>query len=410
MSGETRRGKRNALPGIARHGKLKRPRAWTTALAVVAASLVVVLVSGAAVAGLELWRLQSSIKTVTLVGETEGPPPALGSYEGGFNLLVVGSDVCEDDSGCAGRGSAELNDVTILLHVSQDQTNAVAVSFPRDLVVPIPSCPAPDGGSYSRMSGQPINVTLFYGGLPCTVLTVQELTGLDIQFAGLVTFNGVANLATAVGGVKVCVDGPINDPFAGLFLPSAGEYELSGHDALAFLRSRKGVGDGSDLGRISSQQVYMSSLVRTLKSDGTLNDLGKLYNIANVAVRDMTLSSGLSNVNTMVAMAQVLKNLPLERVMFVQYPSAYGQGGIYTGKVAPVKSIADQLFAKIKADEPFTVAKTGVGSKLNPNATEPAPVDPSADPSATPDALEPAPVISGLTGQSAADNTCSRAN
>ncbi|HRQ01082.1 MAG TPA: LCP family protein [Terrimesophilobacter sp.] len=284
----------------------------------------------------------------------------------------------------------------------------MAVSFPRDLVVPIPACPHPNGGNYSSMTGQPINVTLSYGGLPCTVLTVERLTGLDVQFAGLVTFNGVANLATAVGGVPVCVDGPIRDPEAGLYLPGAGEYSLEGSDALAFLRSRKGVGDGSDLGRISSQQVYMSSLVRTLKADGTLNDVGKLYNIANVAVSNMTLSAGLANVNTMVAMAQVLKNLPLERVMFVQYPTAYGQGGIYTGKVAPVKSVADQLFAKIKADEPFTVAKTGVGSKPNPNAPEPAPADPSA--SAEAPELEPAPVISGLTGQSAADNTCSRAN
>lgn len=407
----TRRGRRNRLPGIARHGKLRRPRAWTTALAVVAASLVVVLVSGAAVAGLEFWRLQSTIKTVTLVGETEGPPPALGSYEGGFNILIVGSDKCENPKGCPGRGNAELNDVTILLHVSQDQTNAVAVSFPRDLVVPIPSCPAPGGGHYSSMTGQPINVTLSYGGLPCTVLTVEQLTGLKIQFAGLVTFTGVARLASAVGGVKVCVDGPVRDRDSGLNLPRAGEYELKGQQALAFLRTRKGVGDGSDLGRISSQQVYMSSLVRTLKSDGTLNDLGKLYNIANVAVQHMELSKGLSNVNTMVAMAQVLKNLPLERVMFVQYPTAYGQGGIYTGKVAPVKPIADQLFAKIKADKPFTVAQTGVGSTVNPNAPKPS-ADPSASPEEAPSAspLPKADTIQGLTGQSAADHTCSRAN
>lgn len=401
MTETTRRAQRSGLAGIARHGRLRRPRAWTTALKVVAASLTVVLVSGAAVAGLELWRLQSTIKTVTLVGETEGPPPALGSFEGGFNLLVVGSDKCVEAT-CPGRGNAELNDVTILLHVAQDQTHAVAVSFPRDLVVPIPSCPVPGGGSYSAMAGQPINVTLSYGGLPCTVLTVERLTGLDIQFAGKVTFSGVANLATAIGGVKVCVDGPIYDKASGLNLPRAGEYELSGGGALAFLRTRKGVGDGSDLGRISSQQVYMSSLVRTLKADGTLNDFSKLYNIANVAVNDMTLSNGLSNVNTMVAMAQVLKNLPLERVMFVQYPTAYGQGGIYEGKVAPVKSIADQLFATIKADKPFTVAKTGIGSKPNPNAPEP---------SASPDAeLGAAAVINGLTGQSAADHTCSKAN
>lgn len=401
----TRRGRRNRLPGIARHGKLRRPRAWTTALAVVAASLVVVLVSGAAVAGLEFWRLQSTIKTVTLVGETEGPPPALGSYEGGFNILIVGSDVCERKDGCPGR-SAELNDVTILLHVAQDQSHAVAVSFPRDMVVPIPSCPHPDGGRYPAMSGQPINVTLYYGGLPCTVLTVENFTGVDIQFAGMVTFTGVARLASAVGGVKVCVDGPIRDKDADLNLPAAGEYELEGWQALAFLRTRKGVGDGSDLGRISNQQVYMSSLVRTLKSDGTLNDLGKLYNIANVAARYMTLSDGLSNVNTMVAMAQVLKNLPLERVMFVQYPTAYGQGGIYTGKVAPVHSIGDQLMAAIRADKPFSVEKTGLGSKPNPNAPTP---DPSADPSASPSAdLGEAPVIPGLTGQSAGDYTCSK--
>lgn len=415
MTEMTRRAKRNALPGIARHGKLRRRRAWTTALAVVAASLVVVLVSGAAVAGLELWRLQSNIKTVTLVGETEGPPPALGSFEGGFNLLVVGSDKCDEPGGCPGRGEAELNDVTILLHVSQDQTHAVAVSFPRDLVVPIPSCPAPGGGHYSSMAGQPINVTLSYGGLPCTVLTVEQLTGLKIQFAGLVTFKGVARLASAVGGVKVCVDGPVRDRDSGLNLPRAGEYELEGQRALAFLRTRKGVGDGSDLGRISSQQVYLSSLVRTLKNDGVLNDLGTLYKIANVASENMILSDGLSNVNTMVAMAQVLKNLPLERVMFVQYPTAYGQGGIYTGKVAPVKPIADQLFAKIKADKPFTVAQTGVGSKPNPNAPKPSPsASPSAPPSASPDAspspLPKAEVIQGLTGQSAADHTCSRAN
>ncbi|MBX3093348.1 MAG: LCP family protein [Cryobacterium sp.] len=411
MSETTRRAQRRAPAGIARHGKLRRPRAWTTVLKIVAASLTVVLVSGAALAGLELWRLQSSIKTVTLVGETEGPPPALGSFEGGFNLLVVGSDKCEDPGGCAGRGSAELNDVTILLHVSQDQTHAVAVSFPRDLVVPIPPCPAPSGGNYPSMSGQPINVTLSYGGLPCTVLTLESLTGLDIQFAGLVTFYGVASLATAVGGVTVCVDGPINDRYAGLFLPSAGEYELQGHDALAFLRSRHGVGDGSDLGRISSQQVYMSSLVRTLKNDGVLNDLGKLYNIANVAANHMTLSEGLSNVNTMVAMAQVLKNLPLERVMFVQYPGVTGQDGLYLGKVAPVKSVADQLFAKIRADEPFTVAagNTGIGSTLNPNAPEPT-VDPSPSASADAPVLEPGQVIAGLKGQSAADHTCSKAN
>ncbi len=400
---ETRpRGRRaSGPPSVARHGRLRRSNPWLALLKFLTAAMAVVLVSGATVAGYAVWKLESGIKTVTIVGETEGPPPALGAYEGGFNILLVGSDRCEDPNGCKDR-STELNDVTILLHVAQDQSNAVAVSFPRDLVVPIPSCPDPTGGSFSRMSAQPINVTLFYGGLPCTVLTVSELTGLDIQFAAEVSFSGVARISSAIGGVTVCVNGPVVDKYSGIDLPAAGEYTLDGWEALAFLRTRHGVGDGSDLGRISNQQVFLSSLVRTIKSGGVLEDFGKLYNIATVASQNLTVSNSLKNINTMVSMAQVLKNLPLDRVLFVQYPGVTGQPGVYSGKVAPVKAAANALFAKIHADEPFTLqaGNTGVGSVSDPNAPA-EPVEPTTE------GLE---VLPGIKGQSAADYTCSKAN
>jgi len=399
--------------GIARHGRLKKSNPFLTALGFVATALAVVLVSGVAVAGVSLTRINNNIKTVKLVGETEGPPPALGSYEGGFNILLVGSD-SRAGTGEKGPGSV-LNDVNILLHVSQDQTNAVAVSIPRDMVVPIPACPREDGkGNYHSMAGQPINVTLSYGGLPCTVLTVHQLTGLDIQYAGLITFDGVINVSTAVGGVPVCVNGPFHDHFTGLTLPKAGTYNLSGHEALMFLRSRHGVGDGSDLGRISSQQVFLSSLVRTVKSNSTLTDFGKMFNIATVASESMTLSTGLKNINTMVSMAQVLRKLPLDRIMFVQYPGTTGGTGLYAGKVQPTTSLASALFAKIKADEPFSLeaGKTGRGSVQDPNA--PAPIT-EATTAPTTDAGAPAdqssaPVLPGVLGQSAADYTCSKVN
>lgn len=397
-----RGGRASRLQSVARHGRLRRASPWLFVLKILGATMAVVLVSGAAVASYAVWNIESSIKTVTIVGETQGPPPELGAYEGGFNILLVGSDRCEDPNGCEDR-ETELNDVTILLHVAQDQSNAVAVSFPRDLVVRIPSCPDPSGGSFSSMSAQPINVTLFYGGLPCTVLTVSELTGLDIQFAAEVTFSGVARISSAIGGVKVCVNGPVVDPYSGIDLPAAGEYTLDGWQALAFLRTRHGVGDGSDLGRISNQQVFMSSLVRTMKADGVLNDFGKLYNIATVASQNLTVSNSLKNINTMISMAQVLKNLPLDRVLFVQYPGVTGQGGVYTGKVAPVTSVADALFAKIHADEPFVLAdgNTGVGSVVDPNAPT------TGVPESTTDGLA---VLEGVKGQSAADYTCSNAN
>jgi LCP family protein required for cell wall assembly len=395
---------------IARHGRLRRRNPVGAIFKMLAGTLAVLLISSVAVGAVALSQIESSIDTVELVGQEEGAPlPDIGSFEGGFNVLVVGSDRCEDDSGCAGRGSANLNDVTILVHVSADQTNAVAVSFPRDLVVPIPSCPREDGkGNNRSMSGQPINVTLYYGGLPCTVLTVEKLTGLDIPFAGLITFNGVVNMSTAIGGVSVCTTGPVVDRYSGINLPEAGTWSLEGHSALAFLRSRHGVGDGSDLGRISSQQVFMSAMARQLTSDGVLQDPAKLFNLATTATRSMQLSTSMKNVNTLAAMARVFANMDLENVKFVQYPSTTGVGGIYLGKVAPIERKAEELFTLIRNDQPFSLVEgnTGRGSVLDKNAPT-TPEEPPAEGAAPP---EQAAVITGVQGQSAADHTCSKAN
>ncbi len=404
----TRTGAGSSAPGIARHGRLRKPSPWGTIAKFVAASLAVILVSGASVGAIAFNSIYSKRTVVTLVGETEGPPPQIGALEGGFNILIAGSDTRAGQGGIGGTtedDSSVLNDVTMLLHVSQDQTNAVAISFPRDMVVGIPECPWNDGsGDTKGYSTEPINVALYYGGLPCVVLTVQELTGLPIQFAGLITFTGVIDMSNAIGGVDVCITGPMVDPYTGIDLPEAGTYKLSGWEALAFLRSRHGVGDGSDLTRISSQQVYLSSLVRTLKSSDTLGDVKKLYNLANAAVSSMTLSSSLADVSTMVSIALALKNIPLERVTFVQYPGYTGSDGVYLGKVRPDTTTGDAMMALIAADQPFQLGETtdGRGSTLDPNA----PVA-TADPSAVPIDNSGLPVIEGVRGQTAADYSCS---
>jgi LCP family protein required for cell wall assembly len=311
-----------------------------------------------------------------------------------------------------------LNDVTMIMHVAQDQKSAVVVSIPRDMVVPLPKCE--NGGP---AQGQAINTTLFYGGVSCTVDTVQALTGIRIDFAAMITFTGVIAMSTAVGGVDVCITEPIVDPYTGLNLPAAGTYALQGHDALAFLRSRHGVGDGSDLGRIGSQQVFLSSLVRKIKDDGTLTDFSKLYGIAQAATQNITLSENFKRLDTLVSIAAVLKKIPLENIVFVRYPSKTGGTGIYAGKVQPLTAQATALFDFIKADQPFQLdanavgGRRGSGSTLDPNAPAPS-ASPSTDPSAAPDPsasatpTEPAaalPVLSGVSGQSAAQHTCSEA-
>jgi LCP family protein required for cell wall assembly len=338
-------------------------------------------------------------------GESEAPIPEIGAYEGGFNILVVGSDAYKD------RDST-LNDVNILVHVSADQTSAVAVSIPRDMVVPFPGCINSDNGKrWGVATGLPINNALSYGGeeggLACVVEVVKNFLGVEIQYAAMIGFDGVANMSNAVGGVTICLTEGVHDKRSGIQL-DAGTHTLQGWDALAFLRTRHGIGDGSDLTRISSQQVFLSALLRKLKSEDTLTNVGKLIGLANVAKDNMILSKELAQVPTMVAMAKALSRIPMDRIVFAQYPGSTGGTGIYEGRVQPNNYLGGQLMDAIRDDVPIAVpqAGDGRGAELDPNAPAP-----TVDPSATPDPNLPEKVvIEGLRGQSAADQTCSVGN
>lgn len=396
---------------LARHGRQKRPVAWKMILGLIGATMAVVLVAGSSVAAIAAWQLKNQlVANSVVIGADSAPPPNIGAFKGGFNILLVGSDTRAGQGGIGGVESSTLNDVTMLMHVAENRQSATVVSFPRDMVVPLPACK--NGGP---ASGQPINVTLYYGGLACTVSTVENLTGLKIQFAGLITFKGVIAMSNAVGGVPVCFASNVSDPYTGL-VAKKGTHKLRGVMALAFLRSRHGVGDGSDLGRISSQQVFLSSLVRTIKSDDTLTDFGKLYGIAQAATKNIQLSQNFANLDTLVSVALVLKDIPLDHIVFVQYPSTTGVGGIYTGKVAPIQSVADQLFAVIKADKPLGLDSDSIGSHggstEDPNAPKPSD-SPKPSTSATPDpnaspAVKPV-TVPGVKGQTAGQYTCSQA-
>jgi len=278
------------------------------------------------------------------------------------------------------------------------------VSFPRDMVVPHPQCLK--GGAGGNL---PVNNALAYGGLPCVVSTIEAFTGVTIQFAGLITFDGVINMADAVGGVQVCVAGNLNDKEVGLHLTS-GTHTLTGAQALEFLRSRHGVGDGSDLGRITSQQVYLSSLVRKLESQDTLSNPLTVYKLATAATKSMQLSSSLDRVDTLVALAQALKGIPLSRVVFVQYPGSTAGTGIYTGKVQPNLALGNQLFGLIRADQPFAIGKQAgnLGSVPAPN-----PIKSTATPQPVNTGTaggKKQVVINNLAGQPADQQTCSKAN
>jgi anionic cell wall polymer biosynthesis LytR-Cps2A-Psr (LCP) family protein len=232
---------------------------------------------------------------------------------------------------------------------------------------------------------------------------VEAITGLDVPYGGVIQFNGVIGMSNAVGGVPVCIANRILDPKTDLDL-QPGVRVLEGRQAVQFLRTRHGVGDGSDIDRISNQQVFLSALLRTITATDTLTNPAKLYGIARAAVDNMVLSTSLDSPAAITSLALTVKEIPLDRFTFVQYPSIR----LESQRVAQDVVNGDEMIRLIAADADFSLApgSTGKGVAAPEPTTggSPSPAaggTPSADPSA------PAVLPENATGQTAAEETCS---
>lgn len=370
--------------------------------------VAVLAISSVSVAAYGVWHLTAKFKTNSVSLGKDNKIPNIAALNGAFNVLLVGADNAPGQKHFGAARDATLNDVNILIHVSADHSRATVVSLPRDLVIPHPQCTDPKSGQvYSAMSAQPLNEAYTRGGLSCVVATVENLTGFNIPYAALFSFDGTVKMADAVGGVPVCVNKAIDDPDSGLKLKK-GITVVKGHMALAYLRSRHGVGDGSDLSRIASQQAYMSSLMRKMTSAGTLADPTKLYGLASAAADSITLSESLANPDTMVQMALAVKSVGLDHMVFVQYPTAEDPSN--ANKVVPATALATTLLDRVQKDESIGLDKDALGlstklEKAKKKAAAEASGSPS--PSATTTTKADSDVIAGLRGQTAAQQTCS---
>jgi LCP family protein required for cell wall assembly len=343
-----------------RHGNSKKPPRLGKIISFTLKTIAVGLGAILAITGITAFDVYNQINqdnivlvkpTVTDDTETQ-PTDTPAGIEGPINMLIVGSDTREGQGDSFGEVESELADVIMLLHISADRTNASVVSFPRDLLVPIPSCPNPEGGSFSAMSRQMINSSIGYGGVACTHLTVQNFTGLEIPYLAMIDFKGVIEMSNAVGGVEVVIDKPMNDPYTGLNL-QAGTNVLQGPEALAFLRARKGIGDGSDLTRISNQQLFLRSLFSKVKNEGVLSNPIYLYSLASAAARNMRLSESMSDLGTMYHLASAMREIDPSQLTFLKIPVRGARGEGEAGRLEPITSEADKLFEQIRNDIPL---------------------------------------------------------
>lgn len=401
---------------VAQHARLRSPHPLGQLAKLLAVAAVVGVVSAVGVVSYTAYDLTSDFVEEAVVVENQPPvPPDLSQLAGGVNMVLVGIDACEEEliavlgERCEGADAGgRLNDVTILVHISEAPRKVTVVSFPRDLIFEAPACDTADGGRFGGGTLQ-INQLYTYGGLSCVITAVADISGQSIPFGAMVTFGGVIEITNAIGGVEVCLASDMRDRNTDIDW-EAGPRTIQGVEALQFLRTRYGVG-GSDLARVGNQQQYMSRLARKLVSEDVLSNPSTVLRLASTGLRNVTPTQSLTNPLTLVQVASAVKDVPFEDIVFVQYPTV--TAGSDANRVAPDYAAAEVLWDALRENRSIEV--TGrVSVNDGTVVADPAPGEearPTQNPSVEPGEVDPdtgaVALPSAITGSSAAQQTCS---
>jgi LCP family protein required for cell wall assembly len=377
-------------------------------LMVLSGMLVLVIGGTVAYAGYWYYRIDHNIKGAPCSGAVVPPgqvpggglipetPDAYGNLP--INILLIGTDarLPGQDASLGGfTDPSGRSDVEMLVHVSADRGNATVVSLPRDTMVPIPACVDAKGNTYGAQSIGMINSALA-AGPGCQVDTVEEFTHVKIDHFMMVDFSGVVSLTNAVGGVQVCVTKAVHDPDSHLDLP-AGNSVIQGEQALAFLRTREGFSDGSDLYRTQAQHQYLSALIRKMKAQATLDDPMQATHLMDIASKSLTVDDPIASVSKLLDLANTLKKVPTQNITFLTLPTVGYRPD--PNRVAPDTALDDQIFSLIAHDQSVT-GPTGAASS-SAGAT---PTTPSPTPGATSSSLSPASVKDAIVVENGTTN------
>jgi LCP family protein required for cell wall assembly len=265
-----------------------RPRRILAIIAIIIALLLV------AVVGMYFYFNGKLNRQNVLVDYAGRPAPASGQ-----NWLITGSDSRQGLTGKEERVLATGHDISghrsdtiLILHIPSGG-RPLLISIPRDSYVPIPG-----------QGSNKINAAFAFGGPVLLAKTVQNATGLYINHYMGIGFGGLVSVVNAVGGVHMCLPGPMVDPKAGLHL-KAGCQTLNGDQALGFVRTRNFA--ESDLQREQDQRRFIKALLSKMTSTGTILNPFAAIPAASGSAGALTVDQGTSLYN-LIQVAFALRN------------------------------------------------------------------------------------------------------
>lgn len=192
-----------------------------------------------------------------------------------FTVLLIGVDSEEDDISTV---TSFNGDTLMLISVDPETLHATMFSIPRDTYVKM-AC----GGNLSKITHSA------WGGTNCIVKTVEDFTGLTVDYYVKINFRGVVDLVNILGGITV--DVPIEfcesnshrweDEWE--ICLNKGVQVLNGEQALALARHRKSLALG-DFQRGQHQQLVVEGMINQVKTLRSVNDF---YNVLNTVSKNI---------------------------------------------------------------------------------------------------------------------------
>lgn len=240
-------------------------------------------------------------------------------------LAIVGTD---DRPGVSGARA----DAVHVVGVHPERRRATLLDIPRDTYVEIPG--------HGRRK---INVSHTLGGAELVGRTLTQLTGAPIRYVITTNFAGFTNLVDAVGGVTVDVPIPIHDRFSGAnFEP--GETKMTGVQALAMARARKGVPRG-DFTRSFHQGLLLLGALQKVRAQ----DPGPAQTMRQTAVlmRHLRTTSGVTAAD-LYELGRLARRIDPADVQHVVMPGTTGTAG--GASVVFPTAEAEPLFADLADD------------------------------------------------------------
>ena len=204
---------------------------------------------------------------------TPSPTPTekvLQKPEGQVNILLLGSD--SRVSGGVGR-----TDTIIWVSLNPRDRFVSAVSFPRDMFVPIPG-----------MGENRINVAFPRGGFDLLADTFEHNLGIRPDYYILIDMNSFVSLVNSLGGIQVQASRNLSDNCArwinssGYCSVGPGTVQMDGDVALWYVRSRYST---NDIDRARRGQEVTEAIFNRLMSLDAVLRAPDLFNAFSTTVR-----------------------------------------------------------------------------------------------------------------------------